>query len=144
MHTGSRSKGSPQAADTWTTNPLNPHRIRDSRLADQIELFRQLEEEHAGVEPTLERAFIAARELAEDLQDARIAFCVAAPAGTRIEQELLALERLSPWSGRAEFDAARYDRVLEAEETPLDRARAAYLRALEAAHGAYASKFRDL
>ena len=36
MHTGAPSTGSPQQADSWATNPLNPHRIRDARLADEV------------------------------------------------------------------------------------------------------------
>ncbi len=140
MHTGAPSKGSSQSADSWANNPLNPHRIRDSRLASEIELFRELEE-HAD-DPELRRAFRAAREFAEDLQDARVEFCVAAPPGTLIEEELLALERLSPWGGTGVFDPSEHRRVLQADGSPLERARAAYLRAIEAAHRDYAAAFQ--
>ncbi len=141
MHTGAPSTGSPQQADSWATNPLNPHRIRDSRLGDEVELFRALEAQ-AAHEPELMRAFGAARALAEDLQAARREFCRAAPPGTRIEEELLALERLSPWGGDPAFDAGRYAAALRASSTPLERARGAYLRAIAAAHEAYAAAFR--
>lgn len=142
MHTGAPLKGGPQLADSWTTNPLNPHRIRGSRLAAEIELFRELEEHAEDAELTC--AFRAAREFTEDLQDARIEFCMLAPPGTLIEEELLALERLSPWGGAGEFDSGEYVRVLWRDGTALERARGAYLRAVEDAHKAYADVFRRL
>ena len=143
MHTGVPSTGSPQQADSWATNPLNPHRIRDSRLAEEVELFRELEA-HAAQDAELRLAFRAARALAEDLQAARREFCRAAPPGTLIERELLALERLSPWGGDPAFDAGEYAAALRAASTPLERARGAYLRAIAAAHEAYAAAFREL
>lgn len=143
MDTGTPSTGGQRAADTWATNPLNPHRIRDSRLAAEAELFRELEEQ-AGADAELRSAFRAARRFAEDLQAARKEFCRAAPPGTLIERELLGLERLSPWGGDPGFDARRYLAVLSADRTPLERARAAYLRALAAAHETYAAAMRSL
>ena len=59
MDTGTPSTGGQRAADTWATNPLNPHRIRDSRLAAEAELFRELEEQ-AGADAELRSAFRAA------------------------------------------------------------------------------------
>ncbi len=142
MSHGASLQGDPQAVDTWANNPLNPHRIRDSRLAEEAEFFRELEE-RAGQEPELRHVFRAARVLAEDLQAARQEFCRLAPLGTRIEEELLNLERLSPWGGVGSFDPQEYVAVLHASATPLDRARGAYLRAIAAAHETYAAAFRD-
>jgi hypothetical protein len=143
MSSGAPLQGNPQTVDSWTTNPLNPHRIRDSRLAAEVELFRELEDQ-AAHEPELRRAFRAARTLAEDLQAARKAFCLTAPPGTRIERELLYLERLSPWGGKRDFDAGEYVGVLHADATPLERARGAYLRAFDEAHKAYAAEFKAM
>jgi hypothetical protein len=142
MSHGASLHGDPQAADDWANNPLNPHRIRDSRLAVEVETFRDLEE-RAGDDLELARVFRAARRLAEDLQAARRRFCADAPPGTFIESELVFLERLSPWGGDPEFDAHAYVAALRARATPLDRARAAYLRDLAAAHEAYAAVFKE-
>src|SRR5690606_40898543 len=75
MSHGASLQGDPQAVDTWANNPLNPHRIRDSRLAEEAEFFRELEE-RAGQEPELRQDRKSTRLNSSHVKISYAVFCM--------------------------------------------------------------------